>query len=160
MIGRLLLTVTVADLQRSNQKEKLMIYTGAYVEIYNWRSRGLVHETYGMVELEKYQISRAKNPLNLGVQRFYKISEFLQNVHVVPRDIEGNTFYLNNDIDWDQFNQLYDPEWETKKTRSANAIVQKLMPVSRKAMEQRQEAGARVAQMKKTPRRIDNGSSD
>ncbi len=34
------------------------------------------------------------------------------------------------------------------------------MPVSRKAMEQRQEARARTAQMKKTPRRIDNGSLD
>ncbi len=34
------------------------------------------------------------------------------------------------------------------------------MPASRKVMEQRQEAGARAAQMKKTPRRMDNGSSD
>ncbi len=34
------------------------------------------------------------------------------------------------------------------------------MPVSRKAMEQRQESGTTVAQMKKTLRRMDNGSSN
>ncbi len=114
-----------------------MMYTGAFVEIYTWRSRGLVHETHGMVELEKYPISRAKNPLNLGGQRFYKISEVLRSAHVVPRDTEGNTSYLNHYIDWDQFNQLYNPEWQTKGTRYANAIVQKLLLASRKAMEQR-----------------------
>ncbi len=113
-----------------------------------------------MVELEKYPISRAENPLNLGGQRFYKISEVLQSAHVVPRDTEGNTFYLSNYIDWDQFNQIYDPEWQTKGTWSANAIVRKLMPASRKVMEQRQEAGARVARLKKVPKKIDSGSSD
>ncbi len=66
MIGRLLLTVTVADLQRSNRKEKPMMYTRAFVEIYNLSSRGLVYETHGMVEHEKYPISRAENLLNLG----------------------------------------------------------------------------------------------
>ena len=81
-----------------------MIYIGAFVEIYNWRSRKLVHKTHGIVELEKYPILRAEKPLNLGGQRFYQISEVLQNAHVVPRDTEGNTFYLNNYIDWDQFN--------------------------------------------------------
>ncbi len=77
MIGKLLLTVTVADPQQLDQKKKLMIYTRAFIEIYNWCYRGLVHETHGIVKLEKYPISRAENPLNLGGQQFYKISEVL-----------------------------------------------------------------------------------
>ena len=92
------------------------MYTGALVEIYNWYSRGLVHKTYRMVELEKYLILRAEKSLNLGGQRFYKISEVLGSVHIVPRDTKSTTFYLNNYIDWDQFNQLYNPEWQTKGT--------------------------------------------
>ena len=39
------------------------------------------------------------------------------------RDIKGNIFYFNNYIDREQFNQLYDPEWYTKRTKFANAIV-------------------------------------
>ncbi len=34
------------------------------------------------------------------------------------------------------------------------------MPASRKAIEQKQEAGARVARMKKTQKRMDNDLSD
>ncbi len=113
-----------------------------------------------MVEIEKYPISRAENPLNLGGQRFYKISEVLRSAHVVPRDTEGNTSYLNNYIDWDQFNQLYDPEWQTKGTWSANAIVRKLIPASKKAIEQRQKAEVRAARLKKSSKRIDSGSLD
>ena len=62
-------------------------------------------------------------------------------------------------IDWDQFNQLYDLEWQTKRTQSINTIVQKLMLVSRKVMEQRQEARAKMLQMQ-VPRRMDSSLSD
>ena len=77
---------------------------------------------------------RAENPLNLGSQQFYKISEVLQKAHVVPRDIEDNTSYLNNYIDWNLFIWLYHPEWPTKGTQSANAIVQKLILTSKKVI--------------------------
>lgn len=74
MIKKLLLTITVADAQRLHRKGKTVIYTGAFVEIYNWRYRRLVHETHGM------------NLLNLGCQRFCKIYEVLQSAHIVSRD--------------------------------------------------------------------------
>ena len=65
MIGRLLLIVIITDPQQLDRKEKPVIYTGAFVEIYNWRSKELVHKTHEMFELEKYPISRVENPLNL-----------------------------------------------------------------------------------------------
>ncbi len=99
MIGKLLLTVTLADQQQLDQKRKSVIYTGAFVEIYNWRYRRLVHETHGIVELEKYPISRVENLLNPGNQKFYKISKVLQSTYIVLRNIESNTSYLNNYID-------------------------------------------------------------
>ena len=76
-----------------------MIYTKVFIEIYNWRYRKLVHETHKMIKLKKYPISQAENLLNLGSQQFYKISEILQSAHVMPKNIEGNTSYLNNYID-------------------------------------------------------------
>lgn len=89
--------------------------------MYNWRNSELVHKTHGMVELENYQISKAENSLNLGAHRFYKI---LQGFCVVARDIDGNVFHVNNYIDWDSFNQLYDPAQQIKETRIANFISQ------------------------------------
>lgn len=104
MIGRLLLIVTIADPQQLDQKGKPVMYTRIFVKMYNWRNRRQVHETHGLVKLKKYLISRAENPLNLGVYQFYKISKVLQSTHVMPRETQGNTFYVNNYINWDQFN--------------------------------------------------------
>ena len=86
------------DLQQLNQKRKSVIYTKAFIEIYNWQNRELVYKIHRMVGFEKYSISRAENLLNLGSQQFYKISEVLQSANIVPKDTENNIFYLNNYI--------------------------------------------------------------
>lgn len=65
IIGRLLLIVIVVDLQQLNLRRKLVMYIGIFVEIYHWQKRELVYETHEMIELEKYSISKAENPLNL-----------------------------------------------------------------------------------------------
>ena len=43
---------------------------------------------------------RVKNLLNLGNQQSYKISKILQNAHIMLKDIESNTTYLYNYIEW------------------------------------------------------------
>ena len=73
----------------------------AFVKIYNWRFRGLVHKTHEMIKFEKYIISKTENPLNLGDQQFYKISKILKNTHILPKNTNGSTFYLNNYTDCD-----------------------------------------------------------
>lgn len=54
-----------------------------------------------MAELEKYLISKVENSLNLDVQWFYKLLSILQSAHVMPKNNNGNVFYVNNYIDWD-----------------------------------------------------------
>lgn len=49
-------------------KKKLMIYTKAFVEIYNWQNRKLVYKSYKIVKFKKYLILKIKNSLNLGSQ--------------------------------------------------------------------------------------------
>ena len=48
--------------------------------------------------------------MNLDSQQFYKISKVLLNAYIVPENTEDNLFYLNNNGNWDQYNQLYDIE--------------------------------------------------
>lgn len=88
-----------------------------------------------MAELEKYSTPRVENPLNLGTHRFYKIPLILQSAQIVPRDNDDNVFYANNYIDCDQFNQLNNPMWQTKRTCITNTISPKLTPASRKIIE-------------------------
>lgn len=61
---------------------------------------------HGMVEFEKWRAS---------AHRVIEISSVLRrSAHVVPRDQDRVMFYFNSYIDWDQFNQLYDPDWHNK----------------------------------------------
>lgn len=55
----------------------------------------------------------------------------------MSRNIKDNTFYLNNYINQNQFNQVYDLKQQIDETESANAIVKKLMLISKKAIKQR-----------------------
>lgn len=41
------------------------MYIGALIEIYNWRNKNQVYETYEIIELEKYLILKLENHLNL-----------------------------------------------------------------------------------------------
>ena len=52
--------------------------------------------------------STTENPRNLGAHWIIEILLVLYNTHVVPRDQDKFLFYINNYIDWDQFNELYD----------------------------------------------------
>ncbi len=129
----------MADPERFTLKGKPVTYIGAFVELYNWKNRGQVHEIYGMIKLEKMCASIAENLRNFGAHQIIEISSVLYSAHVVPRDQDKVVFYVNNYIDWDQFNQLYNPDWMEKCIRNADAVVRKLGSASTRATNQRLE---------------------
>ena len=58
-----------------------------------------------MIELKKMHALTAENLYNLIVHRIIVILLVLHNAHVTPRDLNKFVYYINNYIDWDQFNQ-------------------------------------------------------
>ncbi len=148
-IGKLLLIITMADPERFTFKGKSITYIGAFVELYNWRNHEQVHEIYGMIQLEKMCASIAKNPHNLGVHQIIEISSVLYSAHVVPRDQDKVVFYVNNYIDWDQFNLLYDPNWIEKGIRNTDAVARKFGPDLTRATNQKLEVVREERQKRK-----------
>ncbi len=104
LIGKLLLTVIVADPERFTLKGKPVTYTRAFVEFYNKKNPGQVHKIHEMIKLEKIRTSIAENPCNLDAHQIIEISSILHSTHVVPRSQKKVVFYVNNYINWDQFN--------------------------------------------------------
>ena len=92
-----------------------------------------------MVELDKWHASTAENPRNLGAHRIIEVSLVLHSAYVVPKDQDRMVFYVNNYIDWNQFNQLYDADSFNKSIRNADAVACKLRPASIKATNLRLE---------------------
>ena len=48
---------------------------------------------------------------------------------MVPKDHNKIVFYINNNIDWNQFNQLYHFDGMEKNIQNVDVIVCKLRPV-------------------------------
>lgn len=66
--------MTIAYLEWFTNKNKLIIYIGAFVKLYNWRNRGKVYKIYEIIELEKMRVSTAKYPRNLNLHFIGNIS--------------------------------------------------------------------------------------
>ena len=95
------------------------------VELYNWKNREQVPEIYGIVELEKMRAWIAENPYNLGAYQIIEIFLVLCSGHMVLRDQNKVVFYVNNDINWDQFNQLYDHDQIEKSIQNVDVVAHK-----------------------------------
>ena len=79
------------------------------------------------------------NPQNLGAHHNNEVSLVLRSTHLGLKDQDRAVFYVNNYIDWDQFNQLYDADWFNKGIRNADAVARKLGPALIKATNLRLE---------------------
>ena len=58
--------MTIADLEQFILKSKPVIYTRAFVQLYNWKNHEQVHEIYTMIELKKMYALTVKNHYNLS----------------------------------------------------------------------------------------------
>lgn len=85
-IRKLLLTVTVVNLERFIIKSKSIIYIEVFIEIYNQRNYEKVYQIYKMIELEKLCILTTHNPHILGAYYIIKIFLVLRNIYI----IQGN----------------------------------------------------------------------
>ena len=104
----------MTDSKRFTLKDKLVTYIGAFVKLYNWKNSGQVYENYKMIEFEKMHALTIENLYNFGAYQIIEILSVLYNAHMVFRDQDKFVFYVNNYIDWDQLNQLYDLDWMKK----------------------------------------------
>ena len=91
----------MVDLEWFTSKGKLVTYTDAFIELYNWKNGVQVHKIYKLIEFEKMRILTMENSRNLGAHRIIEISSFLYSAYRVPKNQDKFVFYVNNYIDWD-----------------------------------------------------------
>ena len=74
-----------------------------------------------MVEVEDWPQVRTQNPRNIGHRYFFDMSTILRSAHIIPTNNIG-LYYINNYVDWDQYNTIFDPEFLTNGIRDADRI--------------------------------------
>ena len=102
-------------------------YCAALVNVYPLKDKGIPHAIYRIIKVIRPQIPTVKNPQVLKGRRFYGLLAVLYSAYVVlvlhdikPKPLD--VFYINNYIDWDQYQVLYEEDWEEKGYQRARKI--------------------------------------
>ena len=125
-IGRLILLFTVVDHERRDDQNKYRRYSGVFLERFKWKNQGVPLQSHGMLEVEVQPASKSLHPRKLGGRRAYDISVVIRSAHLVPKDTELTTFYVNNFIDWDQYNTIYEEDFISSGIRTADSLARSL----------------------------------
>ena len=65
----------------------------------------------------------------------YSLENVIRSAHVIPISAEHESFYVNNYIDWDQYNTLYDPDFLRNGKRLAKQLARQLDTEMRNELE-------------------------
>ena len=84
----------VADLKQFTDKNKLIIYIKAFVELYNWRNRKQVYEIHRIVELEKIHALTTKHLCNFDTHCIIKYLQFCI-VHILSLEIRKRLYFIS-----------------------------------------------------------------
>jgi hypothetical protein len=106
---------------RHDNKNVPVQYTGVLIELLRLRDNGRVHDVHGMVEVEDWPQVRSQNPHNIGHRCFFDMSTILRSAHIIPTGTTG-LYYVNNYVDWDHYNIIFDPEFLVNGIRDADRI--------------------------------------
>ncbi|KAH5726701.1 hypothetical protein HBI17_236070 [Parastagonospora nodorum] len=92
---------------------KYMAYIGAFSEVLLFNNNGQIDNTTGMLSVRRRAWNAAPKRRTLQAFKFYDLSTIICLVHLVLRDLPDLTtrttmsYYVNNYIDWDEYNRLY-----------------------------------------------------
>ena len=121
--GQLQLILSVIDLKRQDAQGKPCRYYGALVELLQSKNTERPSDIYRMFKVKPWSKTQARNPRSLSYRRFYSLTTILRSAHLIPTShLEKGAFYINNYVDWHQYNTLYDKDFLAKGTREADRI--------------------------------------
>ena len=126
LLGQLQLILTVLDNERHDWNGRARRYTGAFVETFRWCNGGECNDIHGMFEVERHPINNARNPRKLGPRRIYEMPTIIRSAHVVPSNEQGTRMFVNNWLDLESYNTLFDKDWKAKGIREADRLARKL----------------------------------
>ncbi len=121
IFNHLNLIVTVLNHKRLNSN-KSNIYTEILIKHLRKWYQELLHEIHDMIEMKNWSINLIRNSWKLKAHWFYWLMNVIQSAHVMFMNENMNIYYVNNYIDWDQYNTLYDEDFLKKKHQKMNEL--------------------------------------
>jgi hypothetical protein len=120
-VSQLQAIMTIIDHERHDTNGIAVQYTGALIDLLLFKHYGNVHSVHGMIEAEDWPQTTSCKPRSIGHHCFFDMSMILQSAHVIPSGSSG-MYYINNYMDWDQYNTIFDSEFLANGIQEADRI--------------------------------------
>ncbi len=121
LMRQLQIIITVHDSLRQNDNEKSVQYSRALIELLKLKNNEVLDALHDMIEVEQWSKNTVKKSRYLECRWFYNMSTILRSAHLISTESK-KFFYVNNYIDWDTFNILYEESFLKKKVRKMNEL--------------------------------------
>jgi len=121
ILNHLNLIVTVLNHKRLNSN-KSSVYTEILIKRLRKRHQELSHEIHDMIEMKNWSINLIRNSRKLKAHQFYWLTNVIWSAHVMLINENMSIYYVNNYIDWDQYNTLYDEDFLKKRRQKMNEL--------------------------------------
>jgi hypothetical protein len=140
LVGQIRALIKVIDIgyPGNSRRHTTPGYCAALVDVYPLKNHGIPHPVHGMIEVTRPRIPTSENHRSLKGRRFYALPTVLRSAHIIPSSLDPeprltDVFYVNNYIDWDQYQVLYEEDWEEKGLQRARKIKQQHELAKKKA---------------------------
>jgi hypothetical protein len=124
IVAQVHLILTIIDEIIKDKKGKSVEYTGAFSEAFLFNSNSQINNTTGILSVRRRKHISNSRQRTLQAFKFYELTTIVRPVHLVPKELSGvaglssSSYYVNNYIDWDEYNRLYSSTFNRDWTRT------------------------------------------
>ena len=135
LFDKLLFIISIVNFERSisqtnaRKKKKYKKYIEILIKLLRFKTKKVFHEVHDMIEVDSYLFKKSKIQRQLKSRRIFKMINILKNVHIVfdfmISDKHNFISYINNYVDWNSYNILYDMNFMKKSKKIKNKFLKK-----------------------------------
>lgn len=125
MIEELQLVFTVKDKDLGNRDiyTQFSKYTGDLINLLQWQQQRDIYSIYCLIKVESWPMTEVRNQEFLIKEKIYSILLIIRRGNMVLAIAPPIQYwFINNYINCDQYNTLYDKNFKRKMTYIANKI--------------------------------------
>ncbi len=118
---QLQIIITVYDLLHQDDNEKSVQYSRTLIELLKFKNNEVLNALHNMIEIKQWSKNTVKKSWYLECWWFYNMNTILWSAHLISTESK-KFFYVNNYIDWNTFNILYEKSFLKKRVWKMNEL--------------------------------------
>ena len=109
----------VINSEKKNKNDNYLKYINALIELLWFENLNVINHHHDMMKVKTWHASNARNSHNIDIWQFYQMFTIFCSAHVILIRLWDDTYYINNYIDWNTYNIIYDSDFFSQEMRAA-----------------------------------------